>query len=132
MYNSHAKSKSDLLLVGVVDCKKYCQKIAKRTCSLAPSHYHFAKRTCSLAPSHYHFAKIILFDFFMIRFSLTVFRRFHEKWRETTLKNSEIFRHRIKSHLLSFMGILPKECCRPLPRCQKISMFLIVFSLHFP
>ena len=28
---------------------------------------------------------------FISHFSLTVFRRFHEKWRETTLKNSEIF-----------------------------------------
>ena len=91
-----------------------------------------AKRTCSLAPSHHHFAKIIWFDFFIFVFSLTVFRRFHEKWRETTLKNSEIFWHRVKSHLLSFVCILPKECCRPLPRCQKISLFLIVFSRHFP
>ena len=34
--------------------------------------------------------KLVLFDF-LIHFSLTVFRRFHQKWRETIIKNSEIF-----------------------------------------
>ena len=68
---------------------------------------------------------------FISHFSLTVFWRFHEKWRETTLKNSKIFWHRVKSHLSSFVCILPKECCRPLSRCQKISLFLIMFSRHF-
>ena len=29
-------------------------------------------------------------------FLLTVFRRFHGKWRETIIKNSEIFWHRVK------------------------------------
>ena len=44
----------------------------------------------SLALHLYHLAKLRLFDF-LIHFSLTVFRRFHQKWRETILKNSEIF-----------------------------------------
>ena len=63
--------------------------------------------TTTLPKSHYRI--------FWFTFLLTIFRRFHEKWRETTLKNSEIFWHRAKSHLLSFACILPKECCRPLP-----------------
>ena len=94
-----------------------------------------AKRTCSLALHHHHLAKLRLSDFwihFSLWFLLTVFRRFHEKWREATVKNSEIFWHHVKSHLLSFVCILPKECCRPLPRCQKISLFLIMVSRHFP
>ena len=68
----------------------------------------------------------------VLLFLLTVFRRFHGKWRENTIKNSEIFWHRGSGRQHSFGKIYTNDNKWLFTRCQKISLFLRAVSRHFP